>query len=240
MADPIGKTGCVGWWLETAAADGTTTTSWADSSGLGNTVANASSVVTNQTGELFGLPVQRFTGAANSWLRKTSATLTGLTANWTCGFVIKPAGAGSAPADTIISFGDVTGGGPEITLNGTVLQVYPAAGALACTSTASFSNGTVYRVMVTCSAGTCAIYVNGTAGTTSVTARTFDYTTSPVVLMGAITATPTEMWNGDLAEVVLYNSVATAPELTSLDTYLTRWTSAPPAVTLPILVMAQP
>lgn len=238
MADPIGKSGCVGWWRDTNAADASATTSWADESGTGNTVTNASSVITCQTNELQGLPVQRGTGVANSWLRKTSATLSGMTA-WTCAFVHKPTTV-TGTADTIIAFGDVAGGGPEITLNASRLQVYPAAGALAGSNATDLVNGTVYRNVITCtSGGTVAFYVNGTLNNhTDIVARTFDYTTSPVILIGAITATPTEFYLGDLAEIILYNSVATAGEITDLFSYLARWTVTP--VPPPRLTMAQP
>jgi Concanavalin A-like lectin/glucanases superfamily len=218
-ADPIGKAGCIAWYTDRAAADNSTTTTWADVSGTGNDTTNGSSTVTHQTVEINGLPVERFPGATNGWLKKSSAV--GLVSTWTVAVVHRPSNV-TGPG-SVLNFGNLAVSGPLLTLNGGRLQVWTSNGAPAAETVTLLVNGTVYRHVITCDAGgNVLIYTDGSLDTQSAAAQTFSYTT-PAIQVGAVDATPLEFYNGDLGEIVLYGSVATSGERTSLFTYLGRW-----------------
>lgn len=203
-------------WLKAdslALSDGTAVTTWTDSSGAGNDVTQsvAGSKPTYKAGIQNGQPVVRFDGSADH-LIKASGAATMLALPITI--------AVAAKRDTTDAFqksyvGSVAGVEGQLQIQGvagvnTIRSYYG-------TVLADGIPGTSWHVVVFTAdaAGSANIYLNGAApssGATGTTIAAGDF--------GVATTAAGQFWDGDIAELLIYDTVLSTGNRDSVESYL--------------------
>ena len=208
VAPPIPATGLVGWWdaSQLALADGAAVTSWIDLSGSGNHLGAATATPTFKTGVLNGEPVVRF-NAAEQMLRTVATVPLGHI------FLVTR----FLPATFPTYNGLVTGlAGNDLLLVGlsgsTTWYVHPVA------EYTYRLDGVVYPPNWPAPVGG----VFGCIGVSRAPAMT-----SPLQI-GQDRGEVSRYWDGDIAEIIVYDRVLTDPERIQVEDYLeAKWLAAP-------------
>ena len=199
------------------AADGSSVSAWADSSGNGNNTAQASAArqPTLQTDELNGLPVVRFDGSNDIVSDGDIAALDVGTGDIWLACVFKStddSGAQNFFEKGATSFGlrCLSNGKLEMTLGATTNTPLQNSGSWSRTE---FVLAAASRVSSTCNG-----FVNGTASTTTGTTNTTSIDNSSVFDIGA-RAVGAGAMTGDIAEILVGGGTIT-DELQKVESYL--------------------
>lgn len=192
----------------------------------GTFAVNAGTVTTVDNSQLNGFNVLKFppSNTAGTYTIQTTSLLSTATTFFA---VIKPASAPSAAGQAII--GGLT--------NSLAFYLNTASGGTACalvktgiavigTCSASWTTGTWFQVNATYISGTGAYaFRQGRAAAGSGTSATTIAGTGATSFVGADAATSTDTLNSaSLAEIIIYNRVLTAGEITNVENYLnTKW-----------------
>lgn len=217
-------------WLD--ATDASTITivtgvsQWADKSGKGNTVVQATEALqpTYETNVQNGCSVVRFNGSSQ-YMAKTSPTnLVGLS-NMTC-FVVSIADT-DVSTDTLVGCFETQGNQRSwviIRANGDPRRwFFTSSDGTNSTGDARVATGTGGWGLTTCTLTTDdqSITFKGVTGTdTTITLPTFNGT-SPLYI-GINDPVDGSYWDGDIGEVIFYNRLLSASEIAQVQGYLQR------------------
>lgn len=255
MTDPDGITGLHGWYKAdaiTGLSNGAAVTQWNDSSGFVNHAAQATGTnqPTYQTNVINGLPVVRFDGGTDR-LVITNTDMLAITNNaagitMSAVVILSSLGAlltrnifglsvGGGGTTARVKFGSRTVAGPNLDFwavsgrkaDADTQQNVVSAGQsvtntnLILTAVVDWanSNADVYQNGLNI-ASTAAWFTDGNSAATNSTAATI-----------GSQASETELWMGDMAELVVYNKALNSTELGQLTSYYTaKYLPAPPKV----------
>lgn len=213
--DPGEVTGVVLWLAAdaiTGLADGDPVSAWEDLSAEGNDAGQATSGnrPTYQTAEVNGLPVVRFDGS-NDYM--DCLTLTGSPAAVTMIAVVKPTGSGYR---TIV--GAHTDGGLQWRIDSSTNYQTLNKQFTAAVGTSTGAVGSAFHVVsASFAAGASyAFELDGVASGSGSHAQTL--TSGRTFRIGSRNAA--EFLSGDLAELIVYDSVLSGPDLDSVTAYL--------------------
>ncbi|HSH93314.1 MAG TPA: chitobiase/beta-hexosaminidase C-terminal domain-containing protein [Roseimicrobium sp.] len=228
-------------WLKADAlsqAGGTAVSAWADQSGNGNDVAQATGAnqPTYQTGVINGQPVVRFNGTTQSM----ASTVAIKPANITIMAVYRPTAAGSTP--TVIgqayNAGATTGWGLRA---GSAANLTPYAdlnisGTATTTSSATVTTvNTSYLLATTYDSVARKIYLGGVLKASTAVSGSLAYGTVASFTVGNNLGT--NYLNGDIAEVLVYNRALSDGERQDVEAYAYAKyaVGAQPVAAVPIL-----
>jgi hypothetical protein len=195
----------VAWWKadSLALSNGAAVTSWTDSSGNGQTLAQATGALqpTYVTNVVGGNPVVRFDGT-----RYLDATITTRTQPNTWFVVLRPS--------TTAAMANVTSGGEEILVDaGGLVEVWGGASSV---SNITATAGSWLAVGVQINGASSAIWSDNTAGTIGSLGTD---PTGTALRVGNHTSL-SRFFTGDIAEIILYNQVLSATDRASVFSYL--------------------
>ncbi|MDO8429607.1 MAG: LamG domain-containing protein, partial [Candidatus Daviesbacteria bacterium] len=229
IVQPTSFNGLKVWYLANAqdSSDDSTLGSLFDSSGNNYTTTQgtAANKPTFKTNIINSLPIVRFDGTNDSF-NATSYSAFMNTSNFSFFAVAKTNVSNDGGNHTILGrnhsasggawdFGIATNGKVNIsTWNGSGTQTQ-VKGATAL-GTSSF-----YIISATDDGTTRTIYLNGTQDNSG-TGTTINDTISTPVTVGVAHGGSAELWNGDIAEVILYNRSLSSTERQTIETYLSN------------------
>lgn len=213
------KTGLV-FWLSadsiTGVGNGTSVSTWTDSSGTGLTATSGATKPTYSLTGMNGYPAVNFSGGGADYM--TTADLTSKFTGSTSGtvlYVFTPGAAGYGVfgpglGGEFISFsgGDMY---PSMFRNARIGPLY--AGTMPTTSTTGIRGGIVSSSV----ANTYTVYINGVAKSPAQTTGTW---TAPGVCRIGNNSIPNGAFKGPIAEIILYNTALSASDYTTVDNYL--------------------
>lgn len=201
-------------WLKADSlglADGAAVTTWADSSGLGNN-ASVGVAPTYKAGIVNGLPVVRF--ASGNFLNTTAPASQ---AAETLFLVFRPSGAGfRAPLGATNA-----GGGRNLYVdNATGKMQLDADGVVAISTSSTPISISVFSVFAYdfAAATSWHDFLNGTADGANTTPNSF--TNARLTAIGRSDPGSPNYFTGDIAEVLIYNSVLSSTDRGSVHNYL--------------------
>ena len=209
-------------WLKAdtlALNDGDPVTTWADQSGSGNDLAQATASLkpTYQTNEINGRPIVQADGSDDEMETAGSLTLKPVTVV----FVARP--TNFTNYRTI--FGSGTDGGLQIRFTQTTGTVHTLAQSTAAIATSTGTAVAATPIMVAFSYSAVGAYVfrlDGAADSSGTNDQTI--TAEPIILLNHGTAPGGEPFIGGLGELLIYDSVLAEADIISLETYLNgRW-----------------
>lgn len=218
-------------WLKadaiTGLNDGDAVTTWSDSSGQGNDVtqATAGNKPTYQTNELNGKPIVRFDGT-DDFLMDTSLDAEFQVNSYTFFVVGKQTNAGN---DCFFSLGDSLTADQALPplLAGPIVRAvsFASGGGLdsADSTTTPVGGFRVYSVRRSTADNNFTLWVNGTQeGQDAALANaTADYGgASKALAVGARGDTPINFLDGDIAEIIFYDSALSTVNRDSVESYL--------------------
>jgi hypothetical protein len=201
-------------WLKAdslALSDGAAVTSWTDSSGLGNHAVTGDAP-TFKTNIVNGLPIVRFNGSSNYLDSPASASLSALTV-----FVVAKR---SASAGTYTMVGAHTsGGGLQFRMESSDSLGLLNEGIASIGTSSGTVSPSVFNLLHAdlTNASAYHFFINNVAAGNSTTGVSLS--TGQLIRIG-MTDSSTERMNGDIAEIVLYDSVLNSTDRTAIAGYL--------------------
>jgi hypothetical protein len=228
IAAPTNISNCV-LWLKSDAGTLTNSsgavTNWLDQTGNGNNAINTSTPPTLNNGVINGRPAIRFNGSSQYLL----STFTACTGAHTVVYVAVRRGDGNGnsgycPAVAYYAGSTDRGAVHYVKNTGLAGASYPCYGngnTGSYDGLGSYANGTPYIIALPWQTGVggWSVYKNGSVeGSSSSSVNQSDIT--GLTLGYQVTPAPSRFWNGDVAEVIVYNRVLTTTELAQVNGYL--------------------
>ena len=197
----------------TGLADGATVGTWNDTSGLGNNATLASGTPTYVAGALNGLPIVRFPADGKSYLTMATRRTDIRTVFW------------------VVNEANITGSGFHFFLgDSSNYDFHRGASGLIWNST--YASGNVKNGTTRLNG----LIVNGTTTLLGTGWNMLDLVTAGNVAASRLTLDRTQSarsWAGDVAEVIIYNTVLTVAQVKQVEAYLNlKWFGIIPAVAM--------
>lgn len=209
-------------WLKadaiTGLVDTDPVTTWPDSSGLGNDAGQATAAFkpTYQTNELNGKPVVRFDGTDDEL---ETITITTFPIKRGSIFIVVNNITPSATNQAMLA--TYNGADPDwewssASLNGYIW--YDGVGGLALDSGVDVAAGWNFLSLIRAANTTLGFWLNGTAKAGATIAD--NQPVSNPVVIGGLSLVATEHFNGDIAEVIIYDSALSTEDREAVEAYL--------------------
>lgn len=199
--------------------DGDPVSSWADSSGTGNTATGTTTTrPLYKVNILNGMPVVRFDGTDDKLL-VADANSIDLTGDQTIFVVVKYSGTKGALIDHYDNGGGFTGYGFEIgQATPSKLSYWSSGKGSRQSDTPDLTTGAFHLVAIIRTSGSVVFYTDGTAGATLTGHGNAASTNS--LSIGVLPDGTTTPLNGDIAEIIVCDTAMAGTNLTNLKTYI--------------------
>jgi hypothetical protein len=209
-------------WLKAdslALTDGASVNTWTDSSGLNNDFTSVVSAPTFKTNIVNGKPVIRFNGT-NQGLANTTAGIIPTGSTFHTIFGVVSAASTSAGDHDIFDTGSAGGGAVYFRRNGAnAVHVHNSAGYVFCQDTGGIVAGAWNVLTADWNGSNIHIWRNGTLKDT--TGATLLTVTGTLNSVGIDTIDSNiNFWDGDIAEILIYNSALSSTDRGNVETYL--------------------
>jgi hypothetical protein len=228
-------------WLRadnSVSTSGSNVTSWGDVSGSGNSATNGSNQPTLVTGAINGLPAVNFSGT--SQFLQVPAGMANFTSGASIFLVTKPAAVTAGAR--FLDFGNGATSDniylDEPTNTGASLFTYNTSTGASATSPSAITLGQ-YQLLeaVYNGSNTATIYTNGVQGVQGTSMQTLQNLTRTKNYIGQASQGGND-FNGQLAEVLVFNRAVTASEQAAIEGYLFNKYNLINSVTTPAPVMS--
>jgi hypothetical protein len=228
--DPLSISGCVGWFDASDAATISDTAGavnqWSDKSGNSwHVTRTGTNRPTTAVNTINGLNVIKFVGASNQSLEATAHQyVSATTGNVTAFAVFKP--ASTTGTQSIVDFDTGTGTriAQIIRLGSATTQAVRIAGGVFTDTGGTVASGTAYVAASVQASASLEIFINGASGGATAMTGSNGTATSPLYLGRNGFAASTQVYTGDIAEVLVYNSNLSTSDRQAVQTYLnTKW-----------------